>query len=692
MAYERCVESSLKLTMKRLFKIKKTAFITFLTSFAENMADRYATLKFLYGEEGFTQISSAKLLVVGAGGIGCEILKNLALAGFRHVDLIDLDTIDVSNLNRQFLFRPEHVGQPKAIVAAKAAAAFNPDLKVTAYHDNIKNARFNISYFASFDLVLNALDNLDARRHVNRLCLAANVPLFDSGTTGYVGQTMPIIKNLTACYECNPKPTPKVYPICTIRSTPDKPVHCIVWAKECFKLLFARPSDSMLFEDETATGDHSTYMHLLPLPTDKSKTTLIAYARDLAIGLFLEETQKKIDMEVYKTATKVPTPINIEQIDTAAQRIVNSNQTAAPLPDQQVPDILQALQEFIQCIVEVGSSEESAALVGQLSFDKDDDWAMRFVGATSNIRSFIFGIQMLSPHDCKGIAGNIIPAIATTNAIAAGAQVAQAIKYLVYFTKDEIFPATPFTDATRDVMRKKIKAHFPHAYIVRRPHSKGWILQPTVADAPESACYVCGKAQLTLVADVNAMTLGEVVKNVFKARLGFNEPSISIGTSTIYEEGEDCDEDLQENLLLKLVDCPAGGIVDGSMLLVSDFTQNLEIEILVQHRSVEELEKVEAGTVASDLFIIEGQQAYEQRKVDEEKKTTAAASAAAQSSSSTATAAATHEDDDIMIIDDIFPKQPHVQPSSSSSSKKHAIDDVIDVDGGSPNGKRARHG
>ncbi|KAJ1408136.1 hypothetical protein B484DRAFT_337013, partial [Ochromonadaceae sp. CCMP2298] len=135
---------------------------------------RYEPIIRTYGAENFQKIQSARLLIVGAGGIGCEILKNVALTGFTYVELIDLDTIDVSNLNRQFLFRTEHVGQPKATVAAQAAMQFNPDMKVIAHYDNVKSAKFNIKYIEGFTLVLNALDNLDARRHVNRLCLAAN--------------------------------------------------------------------------------------------------------------------------------------------------------------------------------------------------------------------------------------------------------------------------------------------------------------------------------------------------------------------------------------------------------------------------------------------------------------------------------------------------------------------------------------
>jgi ubiquitin-like 1-activating enzyme E1 B len=80
------------------------------------------------------RIESSKVLVVGAGGIGCELLKNLVLSGFIDIETIDLDTIDPSNLNRQFLFRPQHVGMPKAIVAREAVLAFNPRASIVALH------------------------------------------------------------------------------------------------------------------------------------------------------------------------------------------------------------------------------------------------------------------------------------------------------------------------------------------------------------------------------------------------------------------------------------------------------------------------------------------------------------------------------------------------------------------------------
>ncbi|XP_019510018.1 PREDICTED: SUMO-activating enzyme subunit 2 [Hipposideros armiger] len=104
-------------------------------------------------------VAGGRVLVVGAGGIGCELLKNLVLTGFSHIDLIDLDTIDVSNLNRQFLFQKKHVGRSKAQVAKESVLQFYPKANIVAYHDSIMNPDYNVEFFRKFILVMNALDN-----------------------------------------------------------------------------------------------------------------------------------------------------------------------------------------------------------------------------------------------------------------------------------------------------------------------------------------------------------------------------------------------------------------------------------------------------------------------------------------------------------------------------------------------------
>ncbi len=90
---------------------------------------------------------------------------------------------------------------------------------------NVTDRKFGVAYFQGFSLVISALDNVAARRHVNRMALAAGLPLIEAGTAGYLGQAYVIKKGVTQCFECEPKPPPTTFPICTIRSTPEKPVH-----------------------------------------------------------------------------------------------------------------------------------------------------------------------------------------------------------------------------------------------------------------------------------------------------------------------------------------------------------------------------------------------------------------------------------------------------------------------------------
>lgn len=146
----------------------------------------------------------AKVLIVGAGGIGCELLKNAVLSGlFETIHVVDLDTIELSNLNRQFLFRRHDIGKFKSQVAREAVLKMSDKCQIVAHTSNIMDTKvFPISYFSSFDLVMNALDNLAARKYVNSMCLAVSVPLIESGTAGYLGQTS-IIINVNFSFQKN---------------------------------------------------------------------------------------------------------------------------------------------------------------------------------------------------------------------------------------------------------------------------------------------------------------------------------------------------------------------------------------------------------------------------------------------------------------------------------------------------------
>jgi len=551
---------------------------------------------------------------------------------------------------------------PKCVVASEVAlkmvpplvsgdegGADNKEAKYLPHHGNVcDNSKFNVPYIQKFALVLNALDNVAARRRVNRLCLAANVPLVEAGTAGYLGQVTVIDKSSgTECYECQAKPTQKVYPICTIRSTPSQPVHCIVWAKELYKLCFMpKVEDSMLFEDEeslradveaaekdaeeeqnekeegktdnekstddggngssdnTATGgEKSTYMDIVKelrsllgiISSDndasspsKDESILRTTAQLALTALFATEIQKQIGMDRYKTADKVPVPVSLDDL----AKCTDINAIPPTAKEEYNPTDIwnpsDCISEIASCFVEVAANASAPNPSSPLpEFDKDDDMAMRFVTAASNLRSYVFQIDPIqSLYSAKGIAGNIIPAIATTNAIVAGLQVLQSFHILKSQFDAKNGKNNKSADGEEEVGKHgKLKQVCRYTYCLRDKTRKGYLLQPTTLPDPNPNCFVCRNATISLALNTQEWTLDMLLNRVLKKELGFGEPTIMIGEDIVYEEGEDIDpSEYAANLTKKLVSLPAGGVGHGSVIRVEDFTQDLEVEVSVSHK------------------------------------------------------------------------------------------------------------
>lgn len=156
---------------------------------------RYDKQIAVFGKQLQEKLGNLRFFIVGAGAIGCEHLKNFAMMGIGggpkgEVIITDMDLIEKSNLNRQFLFRPNDVQKPKSHTAAVAIKVMNPDIHITA-HENRAGLEtehiYNDDFFENLTGVANALDNMDARIYMDRRCVYYRKMLIDSGTLGTMG-------------------------------------------------------------------------------------------------------------------------------------------------------------------------------------------------------------------------------------------------------------------------------------------------------------------------------------------------------------------------------------------------------------------------------------------------------------------------------------------------------------------------
>jgi len=524
-----------------------------------------AAVHAVLGQGRYDCVRNAKLLVVGAGGIGCELLKNLVLTGFRDIEVVDLDTIDVSNLNRQFLFRRKHVDRSKAEVAAEAVRRFRPGAKVVAHHGNVKEAKYGIDFMSRFDVVVNALDNLDARRHVNRLCLAAERPLLEAGSTGHLGQVTVIRKGETECFECQTKPTQKVYPYCTIRSTPEKPVHCLVWAKNLFDLCFGPQDESNLLSDlaedmkrfqaeETVDGERVgriIFEHLFHADIEKQ-----AQLEDL-----WSDKRPPPEPLPYEEAMKHEGPSKVQPGETGTQQVAG-----VVLDTQRVPSIAGDAKGFVAAVAAMYAPARRG-LIGQSVFSKDDPVAMDFVHSAANLRMKNYRIGRLSRWDAQSIAGAIIPAVASTNAIVAGLEVVQLVNVLAGVMEGK---------KLRDSRARTVWVRYPEP-------SRKKILQPSSLQVPNPACFVCGertaRVALRCLADwkINAFT-----RSCIQGGLGAHRPAVYHNGSCIFDpEYSEASEEAVEEGLHPEWTLAQWDLSSGSLLQIEDEGQGFSCNLVL---------------------------------------------------------------------------------------------------------------
>jgi ubiquitin-activating enzyme E1 len=205
--------------------------------------DKNDSVRVIFGQDMVAKLAKLNYFLVGAGAIGCEVLKNWSLIGLGEksaggkILVTDMDRIEKSNLSRQLLFRSSDIGHAKSTRAALAATQLNPQINVEGIEKRVgadSEDVFDDKFWSSLDGVCTALDNVDARLYVDSKCLFHHKPLLESGTLGTKGNTQVVVPRLTEHYGATRDPPEKSIPVCTLKNFPNKIEHTLQWARDWF--------------------------------------------------------------------------------------------------------------------------------------------------------------------------------------------------------------------------------------------------------------------------------------------------------------------------------------------------------------------------------------------------------------------------------------------------------------------------
>mmetsp|Transcript_28340 Transcript_28340/g.71145 ORF Transcript_28340/g.71145 Transcript_28340/m.71145 type:complete len:1022 (+) Transcript_28340:194-3259(+) len=452
---------------------------------------RYDSQLVTFGAEVTARLRAQRLFVVGSGAIGCELLKNFALMGVStegegEIVITDDDIIELSNLNRQFLFREPDVGKHKSECAARAVKQMNEAVRVRALQNRIEPKTvdvFSDAFFCSRDVIVNALDSVPARLYVDQRCVANHRPLLESGTMGAKGHVQVIIPFKTENYGSQRDPEAGGIPFCTLKSFPFKYEHCVQWARALAfeKYFVSLPQQYHKFFFETADVaqqldgpgvrelkphvihrmlrrkpesfadcvqlarfkweryfNHAPRHLLNAFPADhtlpdgkpfwsspKRRPTplefnvadddclnfVIAFANLWAFVWGLPKNEDRA--EIAKMAEAVTPPEFVSKKKKIETDESKSATAAAQEQEKSLSD------EFIAKVVtELKPVLGKAAPVNVVDFEKDDDtnFHIDYIHAVASLRARVYELPCVDRRETKKIAGNIIPAIATTTA------------------------------------------------------------------------------------------------------------------------------------------------------------------------------------------------------------------------------------------------------------------------------------
>uniref|UniRef100_A0A8C5D307 NEDD8-activating enzyme E1 catalytic subunit n=1 Tax=Gouania willdenowi TaxID=441366 RepID=A0A8C5D307_GOUWI len=347
-------------------------------------------------------LEMCKILVIGAGGLGCELLKNLALSGFRLIHVVDMDTIDISNLNRQFLFRPKDVGRPKAEVAADFINNRIPGCKVVPHYKKIQD--FDESFYRQFHIIVCGLDSIIARRWMNGMLISllsyedgvldpsSIIPLIDGGTEGFKGNSRVILPGMTACIDCTLELYPPQinFPMCTIASMPRLPEHCIEYAR-----ILLWPKEKP-FGETSLDGDNPEHIQWV------FKKSIERAAEFHITGVTYRLTQAACSLEVFKIASSAYIPLNnylvFNDVDGLYTYTFEAERKENCSACSQVPQNLQfppsaKLQEVLEYLMENASLQMKSPAITTTLEGKNKTLYLQVFNFTEHTHFFYLGLS-----------------------------------------------------------------------------------------------------------------------------------------------------------------------------------------------------------------------------------------------------------------------------------------------------------
>ncbi|KAG6697723.1 hypothetical protein I3842_09G215700 [Carya illinoinensis] len=471
-----------------------------LPSDLKPLNSRYDAQISVFGSKIQKKLEDAKIFVVGSGALGCEFLKNLALMGVScgkqgKLTITDDDVIEKSNLSRQFLFRDWNIGQAKSTVAASAAALINPSLNIEALQNRAgpetENV-FNDEFWENLSVVVNALDNVNARLYIDQRCLYFQKPLLESGTLGAKCNTQMVIPHLTENYGASRDPPEKQAPMCTVHSFPHNIDHCLTWARSEFEgLLEKTPAEVNTYltnpneyasamkkaGDAQARDNLERVLECLDKERCETFQDCINWAR-LKFEDYFANRVKQLTYTFPEDATtsngapfwsapkRFPRPLQFSVDDPShlyfimSGSVLRAETFGIPIPDWVksprkladaanqviVPDFqpkrgvkivtdekassfstssiddAAVIDELIMKLEERRKLLSPGFRMNSIQFEKDDDtnYHMDLIAGLANMRARNYGIPEVDKLKAKFIAGRIIPAIATSTAMATG--------------------------------------------------------------------------------------------------------------------------------------------------------------------------------------------------------------------------------------------------------------------------------